>query len=158
MQVAYYRGLDECRASRWTSSPQALARFMTTILCRAGETQLARILDHIGREHRRQPINAAIFVGDAVEEAEFVLEEKARSLSVPLFLFQEGRDPDVAALFRTLAEITHGAYATFDPSASQRLADLLRGVAAYAAGGLKALAAQQTSGGQLLLGQLKKGS
>jgi hypothetical protein len=83
------------------------------------------------------------------------LVERARALPIPLFIFQEGNDEAVAALFRELAQIMHGAYATFDLSAPQRLADLLRAVGTFAFGGIAALINQQTDAARLLLSQMK---
>ena len=155
VQLVYYRGISECVGSRWMSDARSLAVAMSTIVCRAGETQIGRVLYHTQRENARERVNALIFIGDAAEEARIDLVERARALSVPTFWFQEGNDPAVAALFRELAEITRGAYATFDPTASQRLADLLRAVCAFAAGGVEALANQQTTAARLLLSQIK---
>src|SRR5262249_21544969 len=36
MQLVYYRGLDECRASHWLSDSAQLAKTMSQIMCRAG--------------------------------------------------------------------------------------------------------------------------
>src|SRR4051812_17329730 len=36
MQLVFYRGLGECRASRWISNPEQLAKTMSQIICRAG--------------------------------------------------------------------------------------------------------------------------
>jgi hypothetical protein len=41
--------------------------------------------------------------------------------------------------FREIARLTKGAHCRFDPGAARELAELLRAVAAYAAGGMKAL-------------------
>ena len=62
-------------------------------------------------------------------------------LGVPAFLFQEGHDPVAERAFREMARLSRGAYCRFDPGAAQQLRELLRAVAAYAAGGLKALTA-----------------
>ena len=155
VQLVYYRGIGECTASRWLSDARSLAVAMSTILCRSGETQIGRVLDHVQRENAREKMHALVFIGDAVEEARIDLIERARALSVPIFAFQEGSDPAVAAVFRELAEITHGAYATFDPSAARRLGDLLRAVCVFATGGVEALANQQTSAARLLLSQIR---
>ena len=40
VQLVYYRGLDECRASRWVTDPERLANLMTRIDCRSGHTQI----------------------------------------------------------------------------------------------------------------------
>src|SRR5215831_8247615 len=39
IQLVYYRGMRECRASRWISDGRALADLMGTIDCRGGATQ-----------------------------------------------------------------------------------------------------------------------
>jgi ABC-type sulfate transport system substrate-binding protein len=41
--------------------------------------------------------------------------------------------------FQQIAKLTDGAYCSFDASSAQTLRDLLRAVAAFAAGGRKAL-------------------
>jgi hypothetical protein len=49
MQLVYYRGLDECRASRWISNPEQLAKTMSQIACHAGHTQIEKILIHASK-------------------------------------------------------------------------------------------------------------
>jgi hypothetical protein len=127
---------------------------MRGVSCVAGETQIARVLGHIRNEHRRKPIGAAIFIGDAVEEAPEELYDAAAGLP-PLFLFQEGSDPGVEVEFRRLKDLTKGAYAKFDSGAARELAELLRAVAAFATGGIKALTDLRTEGARTLLTQLK---
>jgi hypothetical protein len=61
-------------------------------------------------------------------------------LGVPAFMFQEGYDPVAEQAFREIARLAHGAYCRFDPGAAHQLRELLRAAAAYAAGGMKALA------------------
>ena len=68
VQLAYYRGFGECRASRWVSQPKALRDLMTTIDCRGGHTQIGRILAHARKETGRKKVNVLVFVGDAMEE------------------------------------------------------------------------------------------
>ena len=72
-----------------------------------------------------------------------------------VFIFQEGRDPAVESGFREIARLSGGAYARFDVNAAGQLSALLRAAAAYAAGGLKALAKAEGAGGRLLLTQLR---
>ena len=101
-----------------------------------------------------------MFVGDAMEEELDALCAAAGELglrSIPAFMFQEGYDPVCEQAFREIARLTRGAYCRFAPGAAHELAELLRAVAAYAAGGMKALAAfQAKSGGATrLLEQLK---
>jgi hypothetical protein len=55
-----------------------------------------------------------------------------------------------------IARITSGAHCKFDANAAQHLADLLKAVAAFAAGGIRALAHQKTDAARLLLTQIKK--
>src|ERR671912_171178 len=40
VQLVYFRGLTECRASRWVSDAEKLAGLMTRIDCRGGHTQI----------------------------------------------------------------------------------------------------------------------
>ena len=61
-------------------------------------------------------------------------------LGVKAFMFQEGHDPVAEQAFREIARLTRGAYCRFDPGAAHELAALLRAAAAYAAGGMSALA------------------
>src|SRR5258705_13617047 len=79
-------------------------------------------------------------------------------LGVPAFMFQEGGDPVAEQAFREIARLTRGAYCRFDPGAAHQLAELLRAAAAYAAGGVRALAdlsARSGSDTLRLLEQLK---
>jgi hypothetical protein len=85
IQLVYYRGLDECRASRWTSNAHELARIITGISCRAGTTQIGKILAHIRKENAAQKVSTAIFVGDAMEETPSNLYDAAAALGVPFF-------------------------------------------------------------------------
>ena len=73
-------------------------------------------------------------------------------------MFQEGGDAVAEQAFREIARLSRGAYCRFDISAAHELAELLRAVAAYAAGGMKALAdlkARNNSGAVKLLAQLR---
>jgi hypothetical protein len=78
--------------------------------------------------------------------------------SVPAFMFQEGYDPVCEQAFREIARLTRGAYCRFAPGAADELGELLRAAAAYAAGGMKALAdlrAKHSAGASKLIEQLK---
>jgi hypothetical protein len=72
-------------------------------------------------------------------------------------MFQEGHDAAVERTFREIARLTGGAWSRFDPGAAAQLRELLRAVAAYAAGGREALLRLSRSGGGAanLLGQMK---
>ena len=157
VQLAYYRGFGECRASRWVGDARALRDLMTTIDCRGGQTQIGRILAHARQETGRRKVNVLVFVGDAMEEKIDDLAAVAGELGllgVRVFIFQEGRDPAVERAFREIARLSGGAYARFDVNAAGQLAELLRAAAIYAAGGLKALA-KGGAGAQLLLKQMR---
>jgi hypothetical protein len=156
IQLVYFRGLDECRASHWTNNAQDLARRMTEIGCQAGHTQIGKILAHIRKENTAMKVSAAIFVGDAMEEIPGNLYDAARGLGVPLFMFQEGDIPIVETGYREMARLTNGAYCRFEPGAENKLAELLRAVAAFAVGGINALTDQRTDAARLLLTQMKK--
>jgi hypothetical protein len=156
VQLIYYRGLSECRTSHWTGSTTELSNLMVRISCQAGETQIEKVLAHIRKEHASEPVNAVIFIGDACEEVPpGPLYDVAVKLGVPIFLFQEGNDDEVEAIFRQLARLTGGAYARFDTGAARQLGDLLKAVAAFATGGRKALADMHSDSARKLLGQLK---
>jgi hypothetical protein len=136
----------------------ALGRLMTAIQCRGGQTQIGKVLAHARRENAKEKVAAMVFVGDALEEPIDDLAAKAGELGllgVRVFLFQEGRDPAVERGFRELARLTGGAYARFDTNAAGQLRELLKAVAIYAVGGLKALADRGGTGGRLLLEQLR---
>jgi hypothetical protein len=143
IQLVYYRGLGECRASQWVSQAERLGALMEQIDCRGGHTQIGKILAHATRETGRNKVQALVFVGDAMEEKLDDLCHAAGALGllgVPAFMFQEGGDAIAEQAFREIARLTRGAYCRFDPGAAHQLAELLRAVAAYAAGGLRALA------------------
>ena len=158
VQLLYFRGIGECKASKWVSDAGGLAQLMSGIDCRGGETQIGKVLSHARAEHARHKIGALVYVGDAVEEDVDRLAQKAGELGLlgcPLFVFQEGHDARAELAFREFARVSKGAYARFDANAPRELAALLRAVAAYAAGGRASLKLQQTSSAKLLLGQLR---
>jgi hypothetical protein len=154
----YYRGLSECRSSRWVSQAEQLARLMERIDCRGGRTQIGKVIAHAKRETGLLRVSAVVFVGDAMEENVDDLAHGAGELGrlkVPMFVFQEGRAHDVEQAFRELARLSGGAYCRFDSKAARQLSELLRAVAVYATGGRTALAARKDGVAALLLGQLK---
>ncbi|WP_346432544.1 MULTISPECIES: VWA domain-containing protein [unclassified Roseitalea] len=161
MQLVYFRGFGECRASRWARNGPELAGMMSRIDCRAGRTQIEKILKHALKEHNKAPISALVYIGDAMEENADAIGHAAGQLGVrgvPAFVFQEGREPGAETVFREVARLTRGGWFRFDPSAPQVLADLLKSIAVYATGGLKALEARGSQSDRKLLGQLKGGS
>ncbi|WP_297104924.1 VWA domain-containing protein [uncultured Devosia sp.] len=158
VQLIYFRGLGECRASKWVVDAKALARLMSTIACQGGQTQIGRIFNHARDEHGKRRINAVVYVGDAIEEDVDALCAKAGELGLmglPIFVFQEGHDSRVEAAFREFARLSKGAYARFDSGAPQQLADLLKAVAAYASGGRSQLKLQSSGAARVLLTQIE---
>ena len=161
MQVTYFGGLNNVASSFWTSDARELQHFMGRVRCDTGHTKYARALAHVRDEHRRQPINAVIAVGDMLEEEPRTLYDAVAGLGVPLFAFQEGSNseqPEVAQLreaFQEMARLTKGAYHGFDAGSIAQLRELLRAVAVFATGGLTALADLRTDSARKLLGQLK---
>src|SRR5262245_31702390 len=161
VQLVYYRGFSECRASLWVSQADRLAKLMERIDCRGGHTQISKIIAHARRETEKIKVQALVFVGDAMEEKLDDLCHAAGELGllgVPAFMFQEGYDPVAEKAFREIARLTRGAYGRFDPGAAHQLGELLRAVAAYAAGGMRALAdlsARRDAGAIKLIRQMR---
>jgi hypothetical protein len=161
VQLVYFRGLNECRASRFVSGGQGLAELMSRIDVRGGPTQIRKVLAHARNEARGAKVAALVFVGDAMEENPDALASLAGELAllgVKAFMFQEGQDPSARRAFGEIARLTGGAYCAFDAGASARLEALLRAAAAYAAGGHAALAREASAdpAARLLLSQMHK--
>lgn len=161
IQLVFYRGYGECKASKWYSEADALLRAMTGVTCLAGRTQIRKVLKHGLAETKKRKVNALVFVGDAMEEDVDELGHLAGELGLlglPCFLFHEGGDPLVRNVFEQVARLSGGACCAFDASAAQQLRDLLSAVAVYAAGGHKALADFSTKRGgvtRLLTSQVR---
>ena len=148
VQLLYYRGFRECRASGWVSNPATLQTLMGKISCEAGRTQIERVLKHGIAESKLRPVQAMVFVGDCVEEPVDTLADLAGQLNVlalPVFIFQEGYNPAASFAFGKIASLSGGAHCQFDVNSAHQLGELLNAVAAYAAGGNHAL--QRLSGG-----------
>ncbi|MFP4536993.1 MAG: VWA domain-containing protein [Dichotomicrobium sp.] len=160
VQLIYFRGFEECRASKWVSDAHALKRLMTGVACRGGFTQIRKVLKHARAEADGGAVSALVYVGDCMEENVDELADTAGQLglmNVPAFMFQEGDNPVAATAFKEIARLTGGAYCRFDAGAADSLRALLQAVAVYAAGGRKALENLGGPGGagQMLLEQLK---
>ncbi|HKF72250.1 MAG TPA: VWA domain-containing protein [Stellaceae bacterium] len=156
IQLVFYRGLGECKASRWLARARDLLAAMRKVSCVGGQTQIARIVGHAISEAKAGRVNALVFVGDAFEESLAKVSQLAGELAllnVPAFLFHEGGNPQVAEAFREIARLTRGAYCPFDSESAQQLKELLGAVAVFAAGGRKALTdySRRTGGAALLL-------
>jgi len=160
IQLVYYRGQRECRASRFVSNGAGLADLMSRIEVRGGQTQIARVLAHARDEARRAPVQALVFVGDAMEENADTLAARASELAfvgTKAFMFQEGADAAVRRTFQEIARLTGGAYSSFDAGAAGRLESLLRAAATFASAGRTGLErlAQSDHEARLLLSQVR---
>jgi hypothetical protein len=155
VKLLFYRGFEECKASRWLASAAELHRAMRAVSCIGGETQIERVLGHAIAESKRRRVHALVFVGDAMEENADRLCRLAGELALlgtPVFIFHEGGDRVAAAAFRQIAKLSRGAYLSFDLASADRLKELLAAVAVYAAGGYRALADYSAKkGGDILL-------
>lgn len=143
VQLIFYRGFGECKASPWVQRSNQLLRFMTGVFCLAGRTQIGKVLQRAIKETKEQKVSALVFVGDAMEEDIDHLGHLAGELGllgVPCFMFHEGHDPVSRKAFQQIARLSGGAFCTFDMSSARQLRDLLSAVAVFAAGGRKALA------------------
>lgn len=161
VQLVYFRGHDECKASRFVSDAARLARLMEGIDCRGGRTQIGKVLRHAARTAREGRVAALVYVGDAMEENVDDLAAAAGDLGVlgtPVFLFREGADRAAARAFEEIARLSRGAHLAFSEASAAELGALLRAVAAYATGGLGALQALagRDAGARALIGAMRR--
>lgn len=161
VRLAFYRGFDEFKVSRWTADGRELARLMGAVRCLAGRTQIARLLRYAAEQRRESRIDAVVFVGDCCEEDVDEVGHEAGQLGLlglPVFVFHEGEDRIASRIFPQIAKLTRGAYCKFDRSSPDQLRRLLGAVAAYAAGGRSALlkyGKEQGGTAALLTSQMK---
>ena len=159
VQLLYFRGVGECRASKWVVNSEALRSLMLDIQCRGGQTQIAKVLTHAIRQTDEQKVSALVFIGDALEENIDLLCQKAGELGlkgVRCFFFQEGHDWKAEQGFREIARLSGGAYFRLGPDSANELSKLLGAVALYAHGGMKALTSSTRREARLLLEQMKQ--
>lgn len=158
MQLTYFRGFGECRSSCWATDGQSMAALMSKIDCRAGQTQIAKILKHAAKQHADAPVSAVVYIGDAMEENADELGHLAGVLGmrkVPVFMFQEGSEPLATLTFKEIARLSGGGWFRFDQSSADVLRRLLSSIAVYATGGLAALEARGAKEDRLLIEQMK---
>lgn len=156
VQLVFYGGFNMCKASRWLATAPELHRAMRAVSCVGGQTQIARVLAHAIKMAQSGRVNALVFVGDAMEEPldEILgLAGELALLGVPAFVFHEGGDAVAGRAFKEIARVTRGAYCPFDAASAEQLRALLGAVAAFAAGGRRALAdyGKRAGGAALLL-------
>ena len=131
VQLVYFRGAGECRASKWVSDPDALAALMTR-----GHLRRRLHADRQGAEPRAQ--------GSRRQAASMRWSMSAtawrrtsttcagapaswRCCGVPVFLFQEGATRAPSAPSARSPASRKGAYCRFDAGSAAQLRDLLVG-------------------------------
>ena len=142
IQMVYFRGFGEFRATKWLADSTRLLKHMTRVYCLGGRTQIEKVLAHAAAETKRKRVNALVYVGDCMEEDPdrlCALAGELGVLGVPAFVFHEGGEPMAKRTFLQIARLTKGAYCPFDASSARQLRELLSAVAVYAAGGRRAL-------------------
>lgn len=138
VQLAYFRGINEFRTSDWNMTADSLLQKMLGVKCLGGMTQILHLLSHVKNESSAQPIRALLFIGDCFEECESDALLAAGELAVfgvPIFIFQEGDDPNATRVFGQLTRITHGAHIPFSAGSADELRGLLRAAATFATHG-----------------------
>ena len=159
VQLVYFRGHGEARASGFVADAGGLKRLMTGIACHGGLTQIGRVLDHAERTAAKAPGRRA-----GLRRRRHGGERRPPLPDTPApsalrntraFMFHEGADPAAARAFREIARLTGGAYLPFDARAAGELRALLAAVGAYAAGGRPALEAAGTGAARRLLADLR---
>jgi hypothetical protein len=147
VSLVYFRGADECKATRWVTSSAELVKSMRKIEVLTGLTQIGKVLRHALREHEQTAVQSVIYVGDAMEESIDELSGLATKLGaqkLPAFMFQEGDDDEVERAFRLIAKKSGGDYFKFgigSPQAVAQFANTLNAVAKLAVGDGSAIAA-----------------
>ncbi|MFT5987767.1 MAG: hypothetical protein ACI912_001267 [Marinobacter psychrophilus] len=142
IQLCYYRGYGEFKATRFVNQTSQLLKLMNGVSCLGGRTQIHRVLAHAREETRAKAVKAVVFIGDCCEEPVDELCHIAGELGMlrtPVFMFLEGADAHAKAVFQQVAKLSGGAYAPFNSNSPQMLKDLMAAVAVYASGGAKAL-------------------
>jgi len=130
VKLIYYRGKDECRASKWHDDPRVLSESMRQLSCEAGATQIARLL-HLALAEKEK-IAGVVFVGDQCEDDPDELRALAQTFgqrSIPLFVFHECSDWDQRSLaakpvFKEMAAASGGVYCEFKPDSGAVLREI----------------------------------
>nr|WP_246422172.1 VWA domain-containing protein [Roseospira visakhapatnamensis] len=142
VQLVFYRGLGQCRAGPWVTRADDMMDRMSKVTCRAGRTQIGRVLRHALATHAETPVSALVFIGDSMEEEPDTLYALAGDMGLrklPVFVFHEGGEPVAARVLAHVARLSGGAFCPFDAASADQLRRLLESVAIYAAAGRAAL-------------------
>jgi hypothetical protein len=152
-------------STRWAADADDLQALMdharTRCVCGC-YVNIDDILAEAVREARRGPVQAVVIIGDnfhGSREEVLAHAEQLRAAGTRLFLFRQSSQRAFPGdVFRTLAEMTNGAYYEFNPSierVAERLPRLFETVIHCAIGGPAALKALFDESADLLLEQIK---
>ena len=132
IQLVYFRGLGECRASSWVANSEQLAALMSAIDCRGGHTQIGKVLATRAGKAANSGCRRSFMSATPWRRRSTILCKAAGELGllgVPVFMFQEGNDHVAENAYREIARLSRGAYCRFDTGAAHQLGELLRAVA-----------------------------
>jgi hypothetical protein len=124
--------------TEFTANPATLRDRAAAIACLSGCTQLLPILS---RALSNPGVRVVLYIGDVFEESPARARRLADAMGAngtKLIILHDTTDWNArrdAEFFADLARRTGGCVLPFDPTAVQRLRDLLGAVAAYAVGG-----------------------
>jgi hypothetical protein len=152
-------------STRWAADADDLQALMdharTRCVCGCF-VNIDDILAEAVREARQGPVQAVVIIGDnfhGSREEALAHAEQLRAARTRLFLFRQGSQRAFPGdVFRTLAEMTNGAYYEFNPSierVAERLPRLFEAVTHCAIGGPVALKTLFDESADLLLAQMK---
>jgi hypothetical protein len=159
ISLCYYRGYNEFKSFEWSSNASKLRDQMLQVRCLAGHTQIKRTLEHAIQSCVKQKIKAVVLVSDSFEESIDQVGMSAGKLGllgVPVFVFHEGHDSTAKDAFQHIAQLSNGAYCSFDHNSVAQLKELLCAVAAFAVGGLDALEKHSQQGSTIARSIIKQ--
>jgi hypothetical protein len=159
ISLCYYRGYNEFKSFDWSSNASKLRDQMLQVRCLAGHTQIKRTLEYAIQACVKQKIKAVVLVSDSFEESidqVGVAAGKLGMLGVPVFVFHEGHDPGAKNAFQHIAQLSNGAYCSFDHNSVAQLKELLCAVAAFTVGGFDALEKHSQQGSAIARSIIKQ--
>ena len=160
LQLCYLRGIATFYASPWVATADGLRNELSEVYCEGGVTQIKRLLEHcLSQQPDSASLKAIIFVGDAVEEDNNVLNDLAvrcRLAKRPLYIFQEGCDQVASSTFASMATLSGGVHFVLGNDSADQLRRLLQSVIRLATGGRKALESSTRESDKLLCEKLTR--
>jgi hypothetical protein len=154
-----------CRiTTRWINDPDDMAAIMDRAECSCGcYVNVRSVLQQAVKENAERPMRAVVIVGDAFHDNQDSLDEAAlavnqlRRAGTQVFLVQQGDDSFTTRKLKYLENVSGAKYFRFDPrTQQQQLAEMLKAVSAYAAGGEEAVRAIGGQAATLLLEHFKQ--